>query len=140
MSIERRDPLPPGKYSIFVRSEELPTLQKWASHHRATVKDVSTVDQRELVSPSSAVFSFGLDLEPIWKTVGASVFFAVTAPTPWVGLGFPTIETSLDAWKKESTESGYVPPPGPIDELKSLVMVAAGLYLGGMVLQKFLKS
>ncbi len=72
MAIERRDPLPPGRYSFNVwHGEDRPKWDAWTRANSNTVRTVS--------------------IEP--GTANDWVMFDVLAPTKWVGLGFPDIVT-----------------------------------------------
>lgn len=131
MSVERRDPLPPGRYSIFILPNETSEWQAWTAAHRATVRVNATVDQKAVGgTESTAIFHVDTDGRPITESKGAAIFFTVSAPTPWVGLGLPTIEKDgLDAWKKDVTEN---PDPGAdvLDQVRNLILFGGLVYLG----------
>lgn len=72
MAVERRDPLPPGRYSFNVwHGDDKPKWDAWIRSNSNTVRTVS-------IEPGAA---------NDW------VMFDVLAPTKWVGLGFPDIVT-----------------------------------------------
>lgn len=153
MAVERRDPLPPGRYWIYLRMEEIEQWADWTIDHMATVKTVAT--QVMTITPAvlhdrpwwfSILFMTRPDFTTIEESVGEWVLFDVTAPTPWVGLGFPTIvgpdemkKTRFDEFAQApEPESGW--PSDPLDQLKDLVLLAGGLYIGAMVFSRLLKS
>lgn len=142
MALERRDPVPPGSYSIFVNESERPTWESWLREHRDTVRQLATIEKRGVGgSELTAIFHTDTDGNIIWKSIGSSNYFQVSAPTPWVGLGYPTIENRpISAWAKEENENPeYEPGKTPLDEVKNIVMLGAGIYLGGILLQRVLR-
>lgn len=141
MATTRADPLPPGNYSSFILQGELPTWQAWVSEHHDSVRVLATIEARELAG-DSPFFSVDLGGDVLWRTVGANIYFAVSAPTPWVGLGFPTIEDRpVSAWAKEHTEiPEYIPEPTPLDQIRNIALLGVGAYFGGILLQKVLRS
>jgi hypothetical protein len=144
MAFERRDPVPAGTYSVFVLESELPKWQAWVTANIATVHVRGAISQR--VAPNGLpVFAVDTDFNIIWTRIGTAFFFDITAPTPWVGLGLPDIETrSIDAWRREKTENPeYIPDPAdkdPFNEVKSLVLFVSLVYLGGALLQRGRRS
>ncbi len=143
MAIERRDPLPPARYSIFLNATEIERWAAWVASHRDSVKVVATIEKTAVGgSELTTVFHVDTDGDIIWKRVGTVVLFDVTAPTAWVGLGYPDIWTlSIGEWQAEHLENPeYIPEPSPLDELRNLALFGAGIYLGGILLQKALRS
>lgn len=133
MALERRDPVPAGRYSVFIRDAEEPRWQAWTAAN-PTVRVVASVQKRAVGGGElSAIFHVDTDGNIIWENVGSSLLFDLTAPTPWVGLGFPTIENRpLEAWAKEETENPeYIPEPTPLDSIRNIVLAAGALYLAG---------
>jgi hypothetical protein len=122
MALERRDPLPAGRYSIFLLPGDSASWSAWTSRYRSTVRVVATVDKRE---------GFITD-----TYMGSSIVFTVTAPTPWVGLGLPTIETRpIAEWQAEEMEVPKDETTGPIEQVRNLVIFAGVIYLAGAVLR-----
>lgn len=146
MALERRDPVPPGRYSVYVRAEEGPTFAGWVKAHPSTVHVVSSIDQKALAS-DSPVFATRWDGTIIENLVGSMVLFDIKAPTPWVGLGFPTIEKGPSGaprtpgeWTEEVSEQ-YQPPPGSgvLDEVRGVVLLAGALALGGVLIHRAMR-
>lgn len=105
MAVERRDPVPAGRYSVLVLPEEEPRWRAWVEAHAATVHPIMSVPKQRLAS-NTAVFSTTWMGDIIQDYAGSAVLFRVSSPTRWVGLGLPTIETRSDAaWLKEERES-----------------------------------
>lgn len=142
MALERRDPVPPGTYSIFVNESERPTWESWLREHRSTVRQLATIEKRGVGgSELTAIFHTDPDGNIIWKTVGSSNYFQVSAPTPWVGLGLPTIEDRpISAWAREENENPeYQPEPTALDDLRDIVLLGGGIYLAGILIAKAIK-
>lgn len=144
MALERRDPLPPGRYSVFITEAETARWSAWVTANIETVKVIGSISQR--VAPNGLpVFAVDTDFNIIWKRIGTAFYFEVSAPTPWVKLGLPDIETrSVDAWRQEKTENPeYIPDPDAIDpiaEIKSLLLFGAVVYLGALALGRVVKT
>jgi hypothetical protein len=137
MAVERRDPLPPGRYWIYVLEDELEDWDEWSREHSATVRVVASERKKKLSPFVPAIFVTRPDLSIIMEEAGAWFLFDVTAPTAWVGFGFPTIVTDMTIIRSEQVEQA--PDPLPDDqlakdiwgELKGLVLLAGGIYLAG---------
>lgn len=141
MALERRDPLPPGRYAIFINDDEVPRWSAWVVAH-PSVKPIASIQKRAVGgSELTAIFHTDTDGNIIWENVGSSVLFEVTAPTPWVGLGLPSIEPrSVEAWAKEENENPeYIPDAAVSDQVTSLVLLGGGIYLFGIALGKVLR-
>lgn len=144
MAVERRDPLPPGRYWVYVLEDELVRWDEWARDHSATVHVVSSERKKKLSSYTPALFVTRPDLSIIMDEAGAWFLFDVSAPTPWVGFGFPTIVT--DPAVRSSTDVEEAPDPEPDDqlakdiwkEIRGLILLAGGVYLGGTLVKEFL--
>lgn len=105
MALERRDPVPAGRYSVFILPAEEARWIAWIAANRATVKPVLSVPKQR-VGSSAAPFATTWMGDIIQDYAGSAVLFDVTAPTPWVGLGLPTIETrTKEAWLLEEREN-----------------------------------
>lgn len=107
MAFERRDPLPAGRYAIFILQKEEARWAAWLAEYRDSVKLVVSVPKREAAS-NTAVFSITFTGDIIQNYRGRAELFDVLSPTPWVGLGFPDIETgtSVQAFTKREIEPG----------------------------------
>ena len=105
MAVERSDPVPAGRYSLFLNPHEEQQFREWIGKHN-TVKPLLSVP-KEKVASNTAVFSITWMGDVIKNYAGSSVLFELTAPTPWVGIGLPTIESdrSADAWLKEERDN-----------------------------------
>lgn len=85
MAIERRDPVPPGRYSVFVLTKEEPLWHAWLAEHRGAVRALMSVPKN------------GGD----WSN-GTATLFEVDSPVKWVGLGLPDIITaSPQEWLRD---------------------------------------
>ncbi len=145
MAVERREPLPPGRYWIYILEDELGDWDEWARAHSATVRVVATERKTALPSHAPAVMVTRPDLSIIMDAAGAWVLFDVLTPTPWIGFGFPTIVTDRSITQSSHVEQA--PDPEPDDQLasdlwgevKGLVLLAGGIYLGGVLLGKAMR-
>lgn len=103
--IERRDPVPPGRYSVFINPGEDARWRAWTVEHAASVKPLASLPFTRLAS-SSAPFSTTWTGEIVENYAGSLVLFELTAATPWVGLGLPTIETrAVSQWVADERKS-----------------------------------
>ena len=135
MAVERRNPLPPGRYWVYVLEDELEAWDEWAREHSATVRVVASEQKKKLPAFRPAIFATRPDLSIIMDEAGAWILFDVTAPTEWVGFGFPTIVTDMTITQSSQVEQA--PAPDPDDQLardvwgevKGLVLLAGGIYL-----------
>lgn len=152
MAVERRDPLPPGRYSFFVLVSDGPAWAKWLGEQGGRVRVVAQVDKRAL-GTSVPVFATRWDGTIIQDLVGTDVLFDVLEPTPWVGFGFPSIESapptgpvpseprSVDSWVKEKRDNPeYQPDPSATDELARLIKLGGLFLLGAVVLDRALNG
>lgn len=146
MALERRDPVPPGRYSVFVNADEAEDFSEWLDDNAGNVHVIATVDKLRLADDTDAilapVFSTTWRGQIIEHRVGSVVLFDIFADTPWVNLGLPTIETglSVEAFQRRETENPeYIPGVAPLDEVKGLVLLGLGVYLGGIVLARVLR-
>jgi len=138
MAVERRDPLPPGRYSAFILPKETAEWTAWVAQHRDTVRVEATIDQRTIGgSEETAMFHADLDLKLITESGGSAVLFTVSAPTPWGGFGFPTIETRASTeWQKENSETSGPAVNTPLEQIRNLVLFAGVVYLAAAWLKK----
>lgn len=93
MALERRDPLPPGRYSFFVRADEEQAWSEWLREHRGSVSLLVSVPKK-VVTSRSPLFSVTFTGEIIRDYAGRAELFDVLAPTPWFGSGYPDIESA----------------------------------------------
>lgn len=145
MAVERRDPVPPGRYWVFILPDEEETWARWVQAHANTVQVVG-VERKEKLEPYvPAIFATRPDMSIIMVDGGAWVLFDILAPTPWVGLGFPTIESTGSVTQSSQVEQGEVPPQGagPGDFAAKLIMGAApwalAAFLGVVALKRLIK-
>lgn len=143
MAVERRDPVPPGRYWIFLMKDETEAWRAWTELHRNAVKVVLTEPQLGLDPHQSAIFATRPDLSIIKEHVGDYVVFDVLAPVPWIGFGFPTIVPKGELPTANQTGSGPEPvdtdlnPIGAIfDQLKTLLFLGGAIYLGAALLRR----
>ncbi|HEV8550419.1 MAG TPA: hypothetical protein VGQ57_15350 [Polyangiaceae bacterium] len=140
MAIERRDPVPKGRYWLFLLEGEEERWQAWVTEHRDSVRVIASETKQKLAPYRPAIFATRPDLSIIMEEGGAWVLFDVLAPTPWVGLGYPTIVT--DPAVHSSTDIEQAPAPLPDDALaqqlwsqvKGLLFWGGLIYLGGQVI------
>lgn len=105
MALERRNPVPAGRYSVFILPDEEPRWIAWLATNQATVRPVMSVPKQR-VSSSAAPFATTWLGDIIQNYAGSAVLFDVMAPTPWADLGLPTIETrTREAWLLEEREN-----------------------------------
>jgi hypothetical protein len=104
MALERRDPLPKGRYSFFVTPTEQGRWDAWLAAHPG-VKVIYAIPQKALDS-NTAVFATTWTGDILQSYAGATFLFEVFTPIPWVGFGFPDIVTiSNAAWLKAERDS-----------------------------------
>lgn len=123
MAIERRNPLPAGRYWVDVPASKLPAFQSWLTAHSGEVITRQTEE-----SPETAWY-----------------LFDVKAPVPWEGPGFPTI--AGDVQGKDDTANGARTEgeirDEMIDELPKVSLGVGGVavgILGTLGLLYFLKG
>jgi hypothetical protein len=146
--IERQNPVPPGRYWIYIDIKEDARWQSWVREHSGKVKVIATEGQQAMATWLPAIFVTRWDLDIIKSTVGYWILFAVLEPVPWVGLGYPT--TVPDVTVKSSTDIMTAPAPEPstdlnplgavYDAVKTLLFIGGGIYIAGIVLQQVLTS
>lgn len=137
MAIERRDPLPTGRYWQFILEDEYGPWQKWVHDHQSTVDVLAVERQKRLAPYRPAIFVTRPDLSIIMDEAGSWMLFDVLAPTPWGGFGYPTIVTDMTV--RSSAQVVQAPPPVPDDQLarevwgqvRGLLFWGAVVYIGG---------
>lgn len=107
-ALERRNPLPPGRYWIDVFEPHSAAFSAWLSRQGGKVRVEST--ERFPANAGGPAREF--------------VLFQVVQAVPWEGPGLPTI---ADAGVRTSADTVERPPPaqGPIDALTDEVRSAA---------------
>lgn len=142
VAVERRDPVPPGRYWIFVKPNELDQWHSWVTGSAGKVKTV--VSETQLRSPDGWLWAAkpeailpGTD-GIIRESGGEWVLFDVLAPYPWVKLGLPTIVT--DPTIRSSTDVITAPAPSTEDPsvsaLRNLVFTAGLFWLASSWLSR----
>jgi len=123
-AVERRNPLPVGRYWIDIFDSQENAFRAWLNEHKGSVRVITTESY-----PSS---TFGGYEGRVWR------LFEVTAPVSWNGPGFPTI---AEAHVKGSDDTAQRPPKekDPLDRLGEIEVPVSGLrtvswVLGGVVL------
>lgn len=109
MAVVRTNPLPAGRYWIYVFRPGYTTWVEW----RTAYQDVLTIERQEgveaplLPGVSSPATGHSMTSESMW------ILFRTSEPTTWpqVELGFPTI--AEEAGLKERTDIEQAPPPPP---------------------------
>jgi hypothetical protein len=139
MAVERRNPLPPGLYSVFVEVDREDDFTEWQRENAATMRVLSRIAYDRLNS-NTPLFSISPTFEILTHVVGYATLFQVMAPTPWDGPGLPTIESNQYLWTEEHTEDpgAHLPKDDPFGDIKRLVLLGGSLYLGGILLSSVL--
>lgn len=118
MAVERRDPLPPGRYWVDIPPKDVLAFNVWKNTHRDAVRV-------QRVSTGSNGWEWHL--------------FEVLAPTPWGGWGFPNI-AGADV---EGPESVYQVPvveqPDPEAIFTKALWAVGGIVLAAVALNRVLK-
>ncbi len=138
--MERRDPLPAGRYWVYIDDSETDKWAAWQSAHKDTVSTIVTEPQQAIYRWVPAIFQTRWDLDIITHTEGYWILFDVKAPTAWVGLGYPT--TVIDSTVKSSTDIATAPKPGPdwdplegiVADVRMLLLIGGGLYIASQAL------
>lgn len=122
--MERRDPVPAGRYWVYIDDTE---ALRWIAWERASQGAIVTLVRE----PQRQQFSAWL---PVGTVAGYWILFDVLRPHPWIGIGYPT--TVVDASVRSSTDVITAPPPeewNPFGELlgqaKWLVLVAGAILV-----------
>lgn len=129
MALERRDPVPPGRYSVFIDADRTDAWAAWVRSHG--VKVLQSIPRYELVAPGSFVWSMTLTFEPIKKLAGIMVLFELSKPTPWVNIGLPTIESGAvsSEFKAEHTDAVFDDEGrNPFAEVQRIILMGAAAF------------
>jgi len=114
MAIERRNPLPLGRYWVDVFDPHIADFRVWLSNHEDSIK----VEKQENYLPRDTYPAHNWYL------------FTVTKETPWEGPGLPTIaEQEIHA----SEDTAQKPPPEPsgLDQIEAGIEKAGNFLLIG---------
>lgn len=138
MAVERRDPVPPGRYWVFLKKDESAQWQQWVTANKGKVQTVLVESSLAVDRDMPAVFVTRPDLDIIMDRVGDYVVFDVKELVPWIGLGFPTIVTKPGT-PPTSGEVVKAPDPEASDamankiwtEVRNVLFLGAGVYLLG---------
>lgn len=143
-AIERRDPLPAGRYWVYIDDEEVDAWQDWVSKSDGKVKTLIMEPQKEVARWLPAVFATRPELfilqsitGPIIQSVaGYWVLFDVLTPVIWIGFGYPT--TVIDPTIRSATDVASTPPPDPdpYSGLRNLVFTAGLFWLASSWLSR----
>lgn len=128
MSLERRNPLPPGFYWQDVFADKLAAFQDWLRRNASTVKVTKTVHRQETPRLDDAGVITYADKYPSsdW------FLFQVLSPTNWEGPGFPTISTA--STNADDTSQRPDPPPSTVDALDDTLKGIESAAAFGLVL------
>jgi hypothetical protein len=136
VAIERRDPVPPGRYWIYLKKEELSHWEEWLRINAGKVSVVASETQTQ--TPEGLLWATTPTGDIIKNAVGEWILFDVKVPVPWVGFGFPTIVTDPNV--RSTTDVMTAPEPEPekylIEEIRNLLLLAGGIYLVGSFLSR----
>lgn len=95
MAIERRDPVPPGRYWVFLKPGEIPAWQSWSREHGVLTRLTERMGDE-----------------------GHHVVFDVVRPTPWIGFGLPTIAEPGSLPTTQQIIQAPAPEPGLAERLE----------------------
>lgn len=109
--MERKDPVPAGRYWLYITTAEVPRWDEWVKEHADRVQVIATEAQEALSSWLPMLFVTRPDLSIITNVEGYWVLFDVLQPVPWVGLGYPT--HVIDPSVQSATDISTAPPPAP---------------------------
>jgi hypothetical protein len=96
MTLQRKNPLPVGRYSFEPIGKTVAPFEDWLAQHRATVRVISN-QVEEIPVDATAIFS---DTQKL-----GHFLFDVLAPTDWPAkvLGFPEIEKADETKLPDNT-------------------------------------
>jgi len=137
MAIERRDPLPPGRYWVFLYTSELERWQAWVTANTNRVK--VRASELQTTTPNNPMWGITPTGTIIKDPVGEAILFDVLQPVPWIGIGFPTIVkeqgSSPEAIMRAMTEIATAPLPeegffaAGLRQFGGLLLMGGALYL-----------
>lgn len=119
MALERRNPVPVGRYHAFISVEDAPRWSAWMKEHKGKILVIST--EAQTTTDNNPFFATTLFGDTIKEHAGDWVLFDVKEPVPWVNIGLPTIVTQAEMGKRTTNEFFKVPEPqpdsGPLESL-----------------------
>jgi hypothetical protein len=134
MALERRDPVPPGRYHVYVSVDDAPRWSAWTKEHKGKIAVLST--EAQTTTPNNPFFGTTLFGETIKEHAGDFIVFDVKSPVPWVNIGLPTIVAPADMNKRSTSEFFQVPEPepdsGPLESLSQGVDTMVTLVKWGV--------
>lgn len=147
MALERRDPVPPGRYHVYVSVEDASRWNTWAKEHKGKIQVVST--EAQTTTDNNPFFATTLFGETIKKHAGDWILFDVKTPVPWVNIGLPTIVSQSEMDKRSTADFYQAPEPVPdrgpleslsegVDTLTTAVKWGVGGFLAITVLRAVL--
>jgi hypothetical protein len=117
MAIERRNPLPVGKYWVDVFEPHIPDFRMWLDKHEDSIK----IEKQE-----NFPFADGPYPPHNWY------LFSVLSETPWEGPGFPDIATE-ERESKDTADRGPAEKSG-LESIEETVEKAGNfLIIGALV-------
>lgn len=142
MAVERKDPLPPGRYWVFLYPAEIDTWQAWVRRNAPNV--AVRASERQTVTPDNPLWGMTPSGDIIEDAAGEVVLFDVIAPVAWIGFGFPTIVKSVGMSPSDiqqallETATAPDPEEGIIAQgfrtLQGALLIGGALYLAVMLL------
>lgn len=141
MAMERRDPVPPGRYWITLKRSEMDQWREWLIENSTKVSVVAS--EAQFVSPDGWLWAARPEAilpgtDGIIKTIAAEwILFDVKSPVKWIGLGLPTIVT--DPTVRSTTDVITAPAPeveDTISQIRNLVFFAGAVYLIGALVRR----
>lgn len=130
MAVERKDPLPVGRYWVVVFERDNAKWDQWIkqfSPDRVKVRATAGLD------PAGVLGNLLGSAAP-----GYWVQFDVVQPTPWVGIGYPTIVPGGAPTPTSPTDVIQAPPPETSEGLASELAGKALLFGGAALVGIFL--
>ena len=138
--LERRDPLPTGRYWVYLDDSEGDAWLAWVKSTGGAVKTLVMEEQRSVARWIPVIFLIRPDWTIIESTEGFWVLFDVLSPVKWGGFGLPT--TVIDPAVRSSTDIATAPPPVASDnpildflqKAEGIVLLGFGAYVAIQVL------
>jgi hypothetical protein len=134
MAVERRDPVPIGRYWIFLKTDELDAWQTWVHDNAGKVFVVSS--ETQITIPDGGIlWATRPDASIIKDAQGEWILFDVRQPVKWIGFGFPTIVTDPNVRSSSDVMTAPAPETGGdvvsvLESVKSLVTLGVFAFVG----------
>lgn len=130
MAVERRDPLPIGRYWVFVFERDRDAWARWTAQFSprwVRVRATSQLDHAGLGANALEQLKAltGVDLTS-GERPADFVQFDVLEPVPWLGIGFPNIVPKGLPSPIGPTDVIDAPEPGDLDSQIPFGWIAAG--------------